>query len=89
MVIRRKAKHLRSRECKEHARHPQVYQISAVDYDLSFTKQQFSRAYGDAAIFRARYYRMDELSAILMLLLAIIKTYSLCLSSTLVNIAIS
>ena len=33
----------------------------AVDYDLSFTKQQFSRAYGDAAIFRARYYRMDEL----------------------------
>ena len=34
---------------------------SAVDYELSFTKQQFSRAYGDAAIFRARYYRMDEL----------------------------
>ena len=33
----------------------------AVDYDLSFTKQQFSRAYGDAASFRARYYRMDEL----------------------------
>ena len=32
-----------------------------VDYDLSFAKQQFSRAYGDAAIFRARYYRMDEL----------------------------
>ena len=32
-----------------------------VDYNLSFTKQQFSRAYGDAAIFRARYYRMDEL----------------------------
>ena len=24
----------------------------AVDYDLSFTKQQFSRAYGDAASFR-------------------------------------
>ena len=32
----------------------------AVDYDLSFKKQQFSRAYGDAAIFRTRYYRMDE-----------------------------
>ena len=30
-------------------------------FDLSFAKQQFSRAYGDAAIFRARYYRMDEL----------------------------
>ena len=33
----------------------------AVDYDLSFAKQQFSRVYGDAAIFRPRYYRMDEL----------------------------
>ena len=32
-----------------------------VDYDLSFTKQQFSRAYGDAASFRSRYYNMDEL----------------------------
>ena len=32
-----------------------------VDYDLSFTKQQFSRAYGDAASFRSKFYRMDEL----------------------------
>ena len=32
-----------------------------VDYDLSFTKQQFSRAYGDAASFRTKYYNMDEL----------------------------
>ena len=32
-----------------------------VDYDLSFAKQQFSRAYGDAASFRAKYYNMDEL----------------------------
>ena len=32
-----------------------------VDYDLSFTKQQFSRAYGDAASFRSKLYNMDEL----------------------------
>ena len=32
-----------------------------IDYDLSFTKQQFSRAYGDAASFRTKYYNMDEL----------------------------
>ena len=32
-----------------------------VDYNLSFAKQQFSRAYGDAASFRAKYYHMDEL----------------------------
>ena len=34
-----------------------------VDYDLSFAKQQFSRAYGDAASFRAKYYHMDELAS--------------------------
>ena len=33
----------------------------AVDYDLSFTKQQFSRAYGDAASFRAKAHMMDDL----------------------------
>ena len=33
----------------------------AVDYDLAFTKQQFSRAYGDAASFRAKSYMMDDL----------------------------
>ena len=33
----------------------------AVDYDLSFTQQQFSRAYGDAASFRSTFYGMDEL----------------------------
>lgn len=32
-----------------------------VDYNLSFPKQQFSRAYGDAAEFRSKYYKMDEL----------------------------
>jgi len=33
----------------------------AVDYNLSFTKQQFSRVYGDAAAFRTKFYNMDEL----------------------------
>ena len=33
----------------------------AVDYQIDFTKQQFSRAYGDAAIFRSKFYHMDEL----------------------------
>ena len=33
----------------------------AVDYNLSFTKQRFSRVYGDAAAFRSKFYRMDEL----------------------------
>ena len=32
-----------------------------VDYNLSFPKQQFSRAYGDAAAFRSKFYHMDEL----------------------------
>ena len=33
----------------------------AVDYNLSFTNQQFSRAYGDASMFGVRYFGMDEL----------------------------
>ena len=32
-----------------------------VDYNMSFPKQQFSRAYGDAAAFRSKFYHMDEL----------------------------
>ena len=32
-----------------------------VDYQLSFTKQQFSRAYADAAAFRSKFYHMDDL----------------------------
>ena len=30
-------------------------------YALSFDKQQFSRAYGDAALFRCKFYNMSEL----------------------------
>ena len=33
----------------------------AVDYNLSFANQQFSRAYGDASLFGIRYFGMDEL----------------------------
>jgi hypothetical protein len=33
----------------------------AVDYNLNFTKLQFSRAYGDAAAFRSKFYGLDEL----------------------------
>ncbi len=32
-----------------------------VDYNISFPKHQFSRVYGDAASFRSKFYRMDEL----------------------------
>ena len=33
----------------------------ALDYNLSFPKQHFSRAYGDAAEFRSKFYNMSEL----------------------------
>ena len=33
----------------------------AVDYNLSFPKQQYSRIYGDVAAFRCKFYHMDEL----------------------------
>jgi hypothetical protein len=33
----------------------------AVDYNMSFVRQQISRAYADAAAFRSKFYSMDEL----------------------------
>jgi len=33
----------------------------AVDYNLSFPNQQFSKAYRDAATFSETFYRMDQL----------------------------
>ena len=33
----------------------------AVDYNLSFTNQKFSRVYGDAALFGVKFFDMDEL----------------------------
>ena len=32
-----------------------------VDYQILFPKQQFSRVYGDAALFRSKVFNMDEL----------------------------
>ena len=32
----------------------------AVDYNLSFANQTFSRVYGDAALFRVKFFGMDE-----------------------------
>ena len=34
---------------------------STADYNISFTKQQFSRVYGDAPEFRSKFFNMDEL----------------------------
>ena len=31
------------------------------DYDISFTKNQFSRIYGDAALFRSKFFNMDSM----------------------------
>jgi len=33
----------------------------AVDYNLSFTNQQFSRVYADASLFGVKHFGMDEL----------------------------
>ena len=31
------------------------------DYNISFTKNQFSRIYGDTSLFRSKFFNMDEL----------------------------
>ena len=33
----------------------------ALDYNISLPRQQFSRAYGDAALFRSKFFNIDEL----------------------------
>ena len=33
----------------------------AVDYNSSFANKKFSRVYGDAALFRVKFFGMDEL----------------------------
>ena len=33
----------------------------AADYNILFPRQQFSRVYGDAALFRSKFFNMDEL----------------------------
>ena len=37
------------------------YRYPAVDYNLSFSNQKFSRVYGDAALFGVKFFGMDEL----------------------------
>ena len=34
----------------------------AVDYNLSFANQKFSRVYGDTALFEVKFFGMDELT---------------------------
>ena len=36
-------------------------EYSATKYNISFNRQQFSRAYGDVADFRSKFFNMDEL----------------------------
>ena len=33
----------------------------ATDYNISFPRQQFSMVYGDAALFRSKFFNLDEL----------------------------
>ena len=33
----------------------------AADHNISFPRQQFSRVYGDTALFRSKFFSMDEL----------------------------
>ena len=37
------------------------YLYTAVDYNLSFSNERFSRVYGDAALFGVKFFGMDEL----------------------------
>ena len=37
------------------------YKYPTLDYNLSFPKQQFSRAYGDSAEFRYKFFNTNEL----------------------------
>ena len=37
------------------------YRYPAVDYNLSFANQKFSRVHGDAALFGVKFFGMEEL----------------------------
>src|SRR5688572_1216298 len=54
---------LRSLRPQKHVRQDMMNQerYPAVDYDLSFPNQEFSRAYRDAATFSEKFYGMDQL----------------------------
>ena len=51
------------------ARYPEV------DYQISFPRQQFSRAYSDAALFRSKFFNMDVLVSNPNIIHQIIKTF--------------
>jgi len=53
----------------------------AVDYNLSFANQQFSRSYGDLSTFEVEYFGMDELITRSNISLDDYKTCILCLFS--------
>ena len=38
-----------------------MYRYPAVDYNLSFSSQTFSRVYGDAALFGVKFFGINEL----------------------------
>ena len=40
---------------------PNSDRYPAVDYNLSFASQKFSRVYGDTALFGVKFFGMDEL----------------------------
>ena len=53
--------HIRSCEAKKCLCHVKLRSIPAVDYNLSFSNQKYSRVYGDAALFGVKFFGMDEL----------------------------
>jgi len=53
--------YLRPRKGEKYVCDAQFHSLSGRRYNLSFANQQFSRAYGDAAVFGVRYFGMDEL----------------------------
>ena len=55
------------------------------DYNISFTKQQFSRVNGDAAEFRSKFFNMDELVSNPNITPRIIKPFILYFCSTFQN----
>ena len=62
MVIKLKSIHLRSYESKNAHVALNSDRYPAVDYNLSFSNQKFSRMlYGDEALFGVKFFGMDEL----------------------------
>ena len=54
----------------------------ATDYNISFLSQQSSRGYGDAALFRSKFFNMDELVSTQTFPPRIIEPSALCFCLT-------